>query len=135
MMLTEGIRIPFRFATGAVTSRFLQALADDAVILGSRCGECSRVACPARSCCPWCCADVSELEPVGPAGVLVAMTRTSNRGAYALVRLDGADGALVHRLIGDELARGTRVVATFAEERHGSITDIDGFVAEERGTA
>ncbi len=130
MIRSEPIRLPFRFATGDVVSRFLQALAKDAQILGSRCQGCERVACPARPCCPWCCAEECDLVPVGPAGVVIAIASTADRGSYGLVRLDGADGAMLHRVLDDALVVGSRVVATFAAERTVSITAIAGFAAE-----
>jgi uncharacterized OB-fold protein len=50
--------------------------------------------------------------------------------AYALIRLDGADGALLHLIGGidpDRLKVGMRVKAVFAEQREGSILDIRHF--------
>ncbi len=47
--------------------------------------------------------------------------------------LDGADTALVHRLLGDgeSWVAGARVEARFRSQRTGSILDIEGFAAVE----
>jgi len=131
------IRLTFRVAAGEVGSRFLAALRDHRTILAARCGGCGLCACPARPVCPRCGASVDELVDVGPAGTLEAWTQLPDRGAFACVRLDGADTAMVHRLIGDrELWRpGARVAALFAAERHGHIEDVVGFevVTDEAG--
>ena len=48
---------------------------------------------------------------------------------YGLVRLDGADTVLLHRLLdtGGEPAIGDRVRAVFAPDREGSMLDMEGF--------
>lgn len=73
---------------------------------------------------------------VGPAGTLVSWTELSQSTAgsrtFGLVLLDGADTAIVHRLI-DATApwtAGSRVRARFGEARTGSILDIVGFAPE-----
>lgn len=70
-----------------------------------------------------------RLVDVGPEGRLVSWTDVPGRGTYALVRLDGADTALVHRLLdpGARLVIGVRVRARLAVERSASILDVEGF--------
>ena len=49
---------------------------------------------------------------------------------YALLRLDGADTALLHRLLDvepDAVRSGMRVTAVLEQRRQGQITDIAGF--------
>ena len=151
----QAINLPFNFAAGELGSRFLAALRDDRRILASRCPSCDRVVCPARSLCPRCGGALSEqLVAVGPGGELLSWTEVPGTGSFGLVRLDGADAAIVHRLIpppssvvrgspaerssnnrtaGSTGARweiGMRVTARFAEDRQGSILDIEGFEPE-----
>lgn len=129
-MIREGaITIPFSYAAGTAGSRFLCALRDDQEILGTRCAACDRVYCPGRACCPRCGADDLTWMPVGPEGEVIAATEVSGKGAFGLVRLDGADTAMIHLLLGDttHVASGTRVRARFAVERTGSIRDLQGF--------
>ena len=129
-MIREGaIRIPFKYAAGRTGSRFLAALRDGTRILASRCGACARVAVPLRAFCPVCGGDeLGEVE-VGPGGIVIAWTETPDAGRYALVRLDGADTAFLHRLLAapDGCRIGQRVKARFAASRRASILDIDGF--------
>jgi uncharacterized OB-fold protein len=147
-----GVRIPFAYAAGAAASRFLVALRDEGRILGSPCPACRHVFCPARSFCPRCGVETGEPVAVGPAGTVVSYTeRPSGDGVggdvLGLVRLDGADSAMLHRLLGGAVRWriGLRVRARLLPERHGRITDIEGFepvvqegfepLAQERGDA
>lgn len=127
-MIREGaIRIPFKYAAGRTGSRFLAALRDGKRILASRCHACARVAVPLRAFCPACSGDdLAEVE-VGPGGTIIAWTETADAGSYALVRLDGADTALLHRLLVAPGRIGQRVTVRFAASRRASILDIDGF--------
>jgi uncharacterized OB-fold protein len=129
-VIREGsIRIPFAYAAGAAASRFLVALRDEGRITGSPCPACRRVLCPACSFCPRCGEETSASVPVGPEGSVVSYTETAVGEVFGLVRLDGADTALLHRLVGDgaRWSIGARVRARFAPARHGRITDIEGF--------
>ena len=133
-MIREGaLQLPFRYAAGRAASRFLGALRDAGRILAARCAACARVTCPARAWCPGCGEVVAALVEVGPAGTLVSFTEVPGRGIFGLVRLDGADGALLHRILGPAagLAAGTRVWPRFAAARTGSILDLEGFAPGE----
>lgn len=136
MIREESIRIPFRFAAGRAASRFLIALRDDQKIMGSRCAACEKVYVPARSFCPECGAGLATYVEVGPGGELVSWTEQPGKSIFCLVRLDGADTAIVHRLLADSsaIAVGARVRARFAVERSGSIADIEGFKLAEEHT-
>jgi len=129
MILEGSIRLPFTYAAGVVGSRFLAALRDTKVILAAHCPDCGIVSCPARSFCPECGANVDDLVEVGPGGTVQAWTAMPGNAMFGLFRLDGADTALVHRLLDDEATwePGARVAARFARERVGSINDIEGF--------
>ena len=135
MIRAEGVRLTFRYAAGDVAGRALLALRDEGRLLGARCPACARVLCPARSFCPGCGeATAPDLVPLGPGGALLALTEVPGRGVFALVRPDGADGALVHRLLGlgaAPWAAGARVRARLAPVRAGAITDLEGFEAED----
>ncbi len=134
MIRAEAIRIPFRYAAGATSSAFLASLRDEQILVGSRCAACARVQCPPTSFCATCHGElgVGSLQPVGPSGDLVSWTRAPGRGAFGLVRLDGAHTALLHKLLGseDDWRIGDRVRACFASERSGHICDLLGFEKE-----
>ena len=129
MILEGAIRIPFKYAAGRAGSRFLATLRDGMRIIASRCEACARVAVPLRTFCPACGGDELADVEVGPGGTLVAWTETVDAGDYALVRLDGADAAFLHRLIAAPAGCriGQRVRVRFASSRHASILDIEGF--------
>jgi len=130
MIRVETIQIPFEYATGRAGSRFLSALRDDQRILGSRCDRCGYVSVPYGSFCAICSSsDLTDIG-LGPDGMLVSWTDVPDRGTYALVQLDGADAAFVHRLVDPAPGRqaGMRVRARFVDQPIGSINDLEGFV-------
>ncbi|MBI5481116.1 MAG: hypothetical protein HY906_19825 [Deltaproteobacteria bacterium] len=129
-MIREGsIHLPFAYAAGPAASRFLVSLRDEGRILGSPCPACRRVLCPARSFCPRCGDETGEPISVGPAGTVVSFTAQAGGVVFGLVRLDGADTAMLHRLLGDGMrwTIGARVRPRLAARRQASITDIEGF--------
>jgi uncharacterized OB-fold protein len=85
---------------------------------------------------------VEDLVEVGPAGRVTSWTWLSEPRpgnpldrpfAWALIRLDGADSALLHAVdAGSEsvMRTGMRVVPRFSDERTGVIRDIACFVPE-----
>jgi uncharacterized OB-fold protein len=125
----SAVRIPFRYAAGAAGSRFLAALRDERRILGGRCTVCARVSAPLRSFCHVCGASPLEEIEIGPGGIVQSWTAREDRAAFALILLDGADTAMLHRVLAGKttLRRGLRVRARFAAERRASVLDIAGF--------
>lgn len=85
-----------------------------------------------------------EWVEVGPGGTVTAWTWVDSPSeqqlfdrpfAYALVKLDGADTALLHMIDVDGpagLETGMRVTARWADETVGQIQDIACFVPEEK---
>lgn len=129
------IQVPYRWSAGEAGSRFLKALRDDKKLLATRCPECRKAYMPPRKSCGTCFAACGEWLEVGPKGTLLSYTQAlyespahpRPRPLYGLIRLDGADTALLH-LLGEasleELSIGMRVEAVFAEARSGSILDL-----------
>jgi len=124
-----GVSLEFRYAAGRVVGRFLLALRDEGRLLGGRCSGCGIVACPPRPTCPRCGEEPSAFPEVGPAGALTSWTELPDGRVLGLVRLDGADTATLHRLLGPAASwrRGQRVRARLADDRVGSVLDIRGF--------
>jgi uncharacterized OB-fold protein len=136
-------RIPVRhrYTPGVAGDVFFTALRDRGVLLGSRCESCSYTYVPARLFCERCFAELAADVEVGPDGELVSFTiafagldgdALDTPATIGLVRLDGADAVLLHRIVeaGDEpLEIGERVEAVLRPEgeRTGSILDIEGF--------
>lgn len=130
-----------RYTPGVAGEAFFTALRERGVLLGSRCGSCGYTYVPARLFCERCFAELSADTEVGPGGALVSFTIVFEGvdgesldlpATLGLVRLDGADSVLLHRVIdhGDEpLEVGQRVEIALKPqaERTGSILDLDGF--------
>lgn len=131
--------IRHRYTPGVAGDVFFAALRDRGVLLGSRCEACSYTYVPARLFCERCLAELSADVEVGPGGVLVSFTigfvglegePLEEPAIVGLVRLDGADAVMLHRIVqaGDEpLEIGERVEVVLLPERTGSILDIEGF--------
>lgn len=132
------LSVSFRYTPGVGNTAFFEALRDRGVFLGSRCAACGVTYLPARIFCERCLAELEPSEECGPEGELLSWTVArvdvddgplDEPVPYGLVRLDGADTVLFHRLIDmdDSPEIGMRVRAVLATERTGSIFDIEGF--------
>jgi uncharacterized OB-fold protein len=132
------LSVSFRYTPGVGNTAFFEALRDRGVLLGSRCDECAVTYLPARIFCERCLAELEPAVECGPEGELLSWTiarvDVDDRPldppvVYGLVRLDGADTAFLHRMLGAdrEPAIGARVRAVLASHREGSILDIEGF--------
>jgi uncharacterized protein len=134
------MRIPYRWAAGLTATRFYREIAESKKIFGTRCAKCSRVLVPARKSCSRCFADTEEWVEVGPAGTIETFTvvryevpsqsRLPQPAVMALIRLDGADTAFIHRIgevDAERVKTGMRVTAVFASQPAGQILDIEYF--------
>jgi uncharacterized OB-fold protein len=129
------LEYPYTRTTGPIMGPFLTGLRDGR-ILGSRVGE--RVLCPPVEYDSDTGATVGpeHLVEVGPAGEVTGWTwvaePTSKHPfghpfAFAQIRLDGADTTMLHAVDAgsiDAMSTGMRVVARFADDRHGAVTDV-----------
>jgi len=121
-VLTAPFVLEYRYkrSCGPVLSRWLQGLAEGR-IEGLRLAS-GRVLVPPREYDPDTGEDAGDdWVSVGPEGTVVSWT-----AGWALVRLDGADTALLHRALGP-VESGQRVSVVWAEERRGHVEDIAGF--------
>jgi uncharacterized protein len=137
------LSVSFRYTPGVGNTAFFEALRDRGVFLGSRCEGCGVTYVPARIFCERCLAELEPSEECGPEGELLSWTvarvdvddrELDQPVTYGLVRLDGADTTLLHRLVDldDEPAIGMRVRAVLVEDRTGSIFDVEGFAPASR---
>ena len=132
--------VSFRYTPGVANTVFFEALRDRGVLVGARCDACEVTYLPARIFCERCFAELTAQTECGPGGVLESFTvgHTDIDGAplpepvtLGLIRLDGADTVLMHRVIDlDAPAIGDRVMARVRTDRTGSILDIEGFAPE-----
>ena len=143
------LRYTYKRSLGPVLSAFFTALRD-ARILGARTAG-GRVLVPPCEYDPDTGADIVGLVHVGPEGTVTSWAGVtagadgppavgtpqggggvqppSGSFAWALVRLDGADTAMLHRVAtgGAELRTGSRVRPRWAAERTGEMADISFF--------
>ena len=127
------ISLPYNLTPGRATGTFLAELARKRIV-GTRCRACGRVEAPAQDVCA-CGGDDLELVELSHQGELRGFTRTP-AFTLALVRLDGVDCDMLHRLSGDTDWRiGMRVQATWAAEPKGSVLDLAGFELATRSAA
>ncbi|MFF0304228.1 Zn-ribbon domain-containing OB-fold protein [Streptomyces sp. NPDC004562] len=143
------VEFPFTRSLGPVQSAFLTGLRER-VVLGVRTTD-GRTLVPPVEYDPVTADEIRDLVEVAPTGTVTtwAWNHAPRRGqplatpfAWVLVRLDGADTALLHALDApgpDTVRTGMRVRVRWATERSGAITDIacfepyDGAAAEPDG--
>jgi len=136
MTFHQRIRLPYHYAAGPAQHAALEGLAAG-VLRGSRCEHCDIVLAPARPFCPRCSGATGVIVDLSNTGVLEGWSTRTRDGAavtFGMIRLDGADTALMHRIEAapDTLAVGFRVKARWSGERHGEITDVEAFEPEAR---
>jgi uncharacterized OB-fold protein len=131
------IAFDYTRSLGPVLGRFMAGLRDGRV-LGGRTSD-GRVHVPPLEFDPITHEPVTELTEVSPVGTIVTWTWVSAPGegqplahpfAWALIKLDGADTALLHAVdagSSDKIKTGSRVRVRWAPSRTGHINDIACF--------
>jgi uncharacterized protein len=134
------VEYPFTRTVGPVQSAFFTGLREG-VVVGVRTSD-GGVMCPPVEYDPHTSEALTELVEVGAAGEVttwawVEEPRTGqpleHAFAWALVKLDGADTAMLHAVdtgTADAMSTGMRVQIRWADEREGHITDIACFEPE-----
>ena len=139
------IPISHRYTAGLAGERFFRALAERGAFLATRCDRCSVVYCPPVAFCERCLQGTGgatdELE-VGPSATLASFTVVrigldgqplADPQVVGLIRMDGADTCLVHRVAGDPaaLSVGMALQAVLRDPgaRTGSLDDVEHFRA------
>jgi uncharacterized OB-fold protein len=127
----------YRRSVGPVIGRFLAALREGR-IEGARTAA-GRVIVPPSEYDPETGEAIGEMVPVSSCGTVTTWSWVSQPGrmhplsrpfAWALIRLDGADTALLHAVDAGDPSRiktGARVRARFAAERKGELRDLACF--------
>ncbi|MBW5483651.1 Zn-ribbon domain-containing OB-fold protein [Streptomyces bambusae] len=131
------VEFPFTRSLGPVQSAFLTGLRQQ-VVLGVKTSD-GRVMVPPAEYDPVTAEEIRELVEVAPTGTVTTWAWNDHPRprqplatpfAWVLVRLDGADTALLHALDApgpDAVSTGMRVRVRWAGERSGAITDIACF--------
>ena len=140
------LEYPYSRSVGPVIGAFLTGLRDGK-LTGVR-GSGGSVIVPPTEYDPTTGDDTGEMVDVGPGGVVESWAWVSDPlpkhplakpFAWALIRLDGADTAMLHAVDAggpDKIATGDRVTVRFrpAAERIGAMADIESFVPEGGGS-
>ncbi|BBH67457.1 DNA-binding protein [Actinoplanes sp. OR16] len=136
------IAFDYTRSLGPVLGRFMAGLRDGRV-LGARSSD-GRVHVPPKEFDPITHEPIVELIEVSPVGTVISWTwmahplegqPLSRPFAWALIRLDGADTALLHAVdtgSPDRIRTGLRVRVKWADARVGHINDIACFEPGER---
>ncbi|MFH8348953.1 Zn-ribbon domain-containing OB-fold protein [Streptomyces sp. NPDC018045] len=137
------VEFPFTRSLGPVLSAFLTGLRER-VVLGVRAGD-GRVLVPPVEYDPVTAEEIRDLVEVGATGTVTTWAWNpaprrcqplATPFAWVLVRLDGADTALLHALDApgpEAVHTGMRVRVRWAADRTGAITDIACFEPYEGG--
>jgi uncharacterized OB-fold protein len=123
---------------GPALSRYFTGLRDGTIV-GVRLTD-GRVMVPPTEYDPTTAAELSDYVEVGPAGTVTAWTwvaeprpgkhHLGHPFAFALIRPDGADTAMVHVIDApeDAISTGMRVQPRWKAARHGYVTDLEAWV-------
>jgi uncharacterized OB-fold protein len=144
--VNEGLRAPYvleytyRRSVGPVIGRFLSGLREGR-IEGARTAE-GKVLVPPAEYDPATGETIVDFVPVGEAGTVTTWAWVGEPRprhplgrpfAWALIRLDGADTAMLHAVDAgspERMRTGMRVRVRWSEQRTGSIHDIACFEAQ-----
>ena len=137
-----GIPVNFAYTLGVAGERFFRELMENGRFMGTRCQRCQYTYLPPRLYCERCFESLDDQwVEVSSRGTVEAFTVAhldlegqplAEPQLLALIRLEGADGLLVHRLgetKAEDVDIGLPVTAVFRprRQRKGSILDIRYF--------
>ncbi len=129
------------YTHGIAGERFFKEIKENGRITGTRCKHCNLVYVPPRIYCERCFARLEEWIDVGTKGMVHTFTvayvgidgsKLKQPTLYAMIKIQGTNGGLVHKIGGVDLKDvkiGMNVEAVFKpkKERKGSINDIKHF--------
>jgi len=144
----DGIPLHYEYTAGTAGEAFLRALTEGRIV-ASKCGTCGEVRLPPRTYCLQCYGrtrvDIELLHSgriaalstahFGSGGAKVAVR---SRRTFGFVTFEGTSGGLVHRILHEgrsdpKVGDPVRPLFAPAEERKGSILDLEGFRTSARG--
>ena len=134
--LAGEIPIHHRYTVGVAGERFFRAMRDERRLLASRCPACKNAFLPPKIYCEECFVETTDWVDVEGPGYVETFTLVhtslneetlSPPAVAAMIKWDGIQGGLVHRIEVDDPAKvtvGMAVAPVWAEQRSGSIGDI-----------
>jgi len=137
----DNMPLESEYTAGIAGEKFLRAIKDRGVILGTVCPTCGLTYVPPSMYCERCFAELEEWVEVPSRGEVYTYTILTRSledkpldepQVLALIEMEGVHGGLVHKLAAaklDEVEVGMEVEAVFKpeQERVGSILDIEYF--------
>ncbi|UCH32635.1 MAG: Zn-ribbon domain-containing OB-fold protein [Candidatus Bathyarchaeota archaeon] len=133
------------YTLGIACEKFFIEIKENGRILGAKCKHCNYVFVPPKLYCEKCFAKLAEWVDLGIQGVVhtftvahidINGTELKDPEIYALIKFNGAEGGLVHKL-GEvrpsQVRIGMKVEAVFKPQpnRKGNINDIKYFKPRE----
>jgi len=130
--------VRYLYTYGVAAEKFFRNIKDRGSITGIRCPRCNLIYVPPNIFCERCFDRLEEWVDVDPKGKLYSFTvchltrdgsRREDPSIIGIIKIDGTEGALIHRL-GEvekkELKIGMTMEAVLknSKEREGSILDI-----------
>lgn len=126
------------YTVGIAGERFFRMLKEKGKLVGTRCPSCGKAYVPARMYCEPCferCDEEVALPLTGEVTTFTVCRRdlddkpVAEPQVIAHIRIDGAEGGLVHRVAAapEAVSVGMRVEAVLAKKRVGALTDIEHF--------
>jgi uncharacterized OB-fold protein len=137
----DNMPLESEYTVGIAGERFLRAIKDQGVLLGTVCPACDLTYVPPTMYCERCFGQLDEWVEVGTRGSVytytvltrsLADTSLEQPEVLGLIQFDGAHGGIVHRL-GEidpadvEIGMTVEAVLKPQKEREGSILDIQYF--------
>ena len=126
------------YTSGIAGERFFRTLVETGKLSGTNCPKCGIVYVPPRMYCERCFTELTAWKELDPKGTVETFTvayvdeadkKLKKPRVWAFIRIDGANGGLVHNLENVEPSKvtvGMKVGAVLKprKERKGEITDI-----------
>lgn len=134
---SDKIPLTYEYTHGVAGEIFINGLIDGK-IMAARCNVCNLTFLPPKIYCTSCFHKIEDYVDVGNKGKISALAecnidfygnKVNEPYMIAFITFNGVKGGLMHRVKGDGLRIGSKVIAKFRErkERVGSINDIEYF--------
>jgi uncharacterized OB-fold protein len=136
------IPVKYEYTMGNAGDKFFRTMMEKGEIVASRCSKCGKLYVPPSTFCEAddCFSPTSEFQPIDQTGEVYSWTEShvdmaGNRHdkpqVYAMVKFNGVEGAIIHRLNAEasNVKIGMKVKPVFKEaaKREGNMEDIQYF--------
>lgn len=131
-----GMEVDYLYTLGVAGERFFKEIKENGRIMGAKCRRCGITFVPPKMYCERCFEKLEEWVDVGKVGTVYTYTvamidvdgsRLEKPTVYALIKFDGVEGGIIHKIgEAEEVNIGMKVEAVLKplKERKASINDI-----------